>query len=57
MARRKHREILASLAPEDRARLICARAAALQNDAKIVVNRLSELPEDWVKDVEAKARE
>ena len=43
--------------PEDRARLIDGLAAAVKNDAKIVVNRLSELPDNWVKEVEEKARE
>ncbi len=43
--------------PEDRARLIDGLAVAVKNDAKIVVNRLSELPDDWVKEVEEKTRE
>jgi serine/threonine protein kinase len=42
--------------PEDRARLIDALAVAVRNDAKIVVDRLSELPDDWVKEVEKQSR-
>ena len=34
--------------------LLDGLAVAVENDAKIVVNRLSELPEDWVKEVEEK---
>jgi hypothetical protein len=43
--------------PADRARLIDALATAVRNDAKIVVNRLSELPDDWIRDVEEKTHE
>jgi hypothetical protein len=37
--------------PEQRARLITALAVAVKNDARIVVNRLSELPEEWVREI------
>jgi len=35
----------------DRDRMINALRVAVRNDAKIVVNRLSELPKDWVKKI------
>jgi len=37
---------------EDRDRMIAGLATAVKTDARIIVNRLSELPDDWVKEVQ-----